>query len=136
MIGCVIVSHGELGKALLATAKEIVGEVSSTVAISVPRSAGLDDIRARILDAVREVDCGYGVIVLADVFGGTAANVALGLVDEHPVEVITGMNLPMVLKLANVQRTSTDLFALAQLLKYYGQRNVIVASEALKERGP
>jgi mannose/fructose-specific phosphotransferase system component IIA len=46
------------------------------------------------------------------------------------------MNLPMVLKLANVQRTSTDLFALAQLLKYYGQRNVIVASEALKERGP
>ncbi|MBI2376011.1 MAG: PTS fructose transporter subunit IIA [Deltaproteobacteria bacterium] len=135
MIGCVIVSHGHLGRALLETAKEIVGELSSTVSISVPRDAALEDIRDTILAAVQEVDCGYGVIVLADVFGGTASNVALGLVDEHPVEVVTGMNLPMVLKLANVQRSSKDLFALAQLLKYYGQRNVVVASEALKERG-
>lgn len=67
-------------------------------------------------------------------FGGTAANVALELVGRHRLEVVTGMNLPMVLKLSTSLDDATELGALAQLLKFYGQRNVVVASELLKER--
>jgi mannose/fructose-specific phosphotransferase system component IIA len=67
-------------------------------------------------------------------FGGTASNLALRLVGQQSVEVVTGCNLPMLLKLHSLLEEATDLSGLAQLLKFYGQRNVLVASEILKER--
>ncbi|MEO1338264.1 MAG: PTS fructose transporter subunit IIA, partial [Myxococcota bacterium] len=94
----------------------------------------LPEIEAQIRDAVLRVERGDGVLILADMFGGTAANVALRLVGQHQVEIVTGCNLPMLLKLSSAMPTATDLKALAQLLKFYGQRNILVASEILKER--
>lgn len=134
MIGLVVVSHGRLADALVETASEIVGPFERAKALAVSRSEGLAEIEERIRSAVRQVDGGDGVLILADMFGGTAANVALQLVGHSHVEVVTGANLPMLLKVATAIDTATDLSALAQLLKFYGQRNVLVASELLKER--
>jgi len=134
VIGLVLVSHGRLADALLETASEIVGPFERARSLAVSRSESLVDIEQRIRAAIRQVDGGDGVLILADMFGGTASNVALQLVGQHHVEVITGANLPMLLKVATAIDTATDLPALAQLLKFYGQRNVLVASELLKER--
>ena len=134
MIGLVLISHGELARALLETAAEIVGPFESAEALAVSRHDSLAVIEDRVRGAVMRVERGDGVLILADMFGGTAANVALGLVGKHRVEIITGCNLPMLLKLSSAMPTGTDLKGLAQLLKFYGQRNILVASEILKER--
>ena len=98
------------------------------------RRASVAEIRSHVARLVRRIDEGQGVLVLADMFGGTAANVALELVGTLPIEVVTGVNLPMLLKASTARATAPDLTSLAQLLKFYGQRNVVVASEILKER--
>ena len=134
MIGLVLVSHGELAQALLSTAVEIVGRFESAEALAVSREESVPAIEERIRTAVIRVERGDGVLILADMFGGTAANVALRLVGRHQIEVVTGCNLPMLLKLSSAMPTATDLKGLAQLLKFYGQRNILVASEILKER--
>jgi PTS system mannose-specific IIA component len=134
LIGLVIVSHGRLAEALVATASEIVGPFENSEVLAVSRRDPLDEVERAMDDAVRRVDQGQGVLVLADMFGGTAANVALRLVGKHHVEVVTGCNLPMLLKLSSAIASGTDLSSLAQLVKFYGQRNVLVASEILKER--
>lgn len=134
MIGLLLISHGQLGRVLLETAAEIVGPFERAEAISVSRRDRLADVEGRIEEALERLDDGSGVLVLADMFGGTAANVALRVVGRRPVEVVTGCNLPMLLKASTARPGTEGLGALAQLIKFYGQRNVILASEMLKER--
>ena len=134
MIGLLVVSHGRLAQALLETAVEIVGPFDSAEALAIDRSESLEEVGVRMHEAVMRVDRGAGVLILADMFGGTATNVALQLVGETSIEVVTGCNLPMLLKLSSAIKTADDLGTLAQLLKFYGQRNLLVASEILKER--
>lgn len=134
MIGLLLISHGQLGRVLLETAAEIVGPFDRAEAISVGRRDSIADVETRIDAAVERLDDGAGVLILADMFGGTAANVSLRLVGSRPVEVITGCNLPMLLKASTARPRTTELSALAQLIKFYGQRNVNLASEMLKER--
>jgi mannose PTS system EIIA component len=135
VIGLVLVSHGALAQNILETASEIVGHFDPATAIAIERHETLQDIEDRLRAAVRRVDRGHGVLILADMFGGTAANVALELLQDLSVEVVTGFNLPMLLKLSGVMRSSTDLVALAQTVKNYGQRNVLIATEVLKGKG-
>jgi PTS system mannose-specific IIA component len=134
VIGLVLVGHGELARALLDTATEIVGPIEPAVALSVARHENLKDIEERLRDAVQRVDRGSGVLILADMFGGTGANVALQLFGDLQIEVVTGFSLPMLLKLSSAMKASSDLGALSQLLKTYGQKNVLVASEMLRGR--
>ncbi len=134
MIGLVIVSHGRLGETLLETATEIVGPIEPACALGIARSQSCDDVELRLRDAVRSVDRGDGVLILADMFGGTACNISLRLLGQNRVEVVTGVNLPMLLKVAHELAGQTDVSSLAQLLKYYGQRNIMVAGDVLKER--
>ncbi len=134
MIGLVLVSHGTLAQSLLHTAAEIVGPFENAEALEVTRKESVAQVRTRIRDAIRRHERGRGVLVLADMFGGTAANVALELVGDCKLEVLTGCNLPMLLKLGAELQTANDLTALAQLIKFYGQKNIAVASEVLKER--
>lgn len=134
LIGLLLISHGQLGRVLLETASEIVGPFESSEVISVGRRDRLSDVEQRIDVALDRLDVGDGVLVLADMFGGTAANVVLRTVGTRPVEVVTGFNLPMLLKIGTARPRSEGLAALAQLIKFYGQRNVILASEMLKER--
>jgi len=133
MVGLVVATHGKLAEELLRTAEGIVGPLGQSEAVSVAASSSMDDARARLADAVHRVDAGDGVLVLTDMFGGTPANLALTFLDEK-VEVITGVNLPMILKLATARADSLALPAAAELVTSYGQKNITLASELLRSR--
>lgn len=140
VIGLVLVSHGELAPTLLEVASQIIGPIEAAIPVAVARHESLADVEERVRDAIRKAHRGHGVLVLADVFGGSATNVAVQLMgdlaSELVVEVLAGVNLPMVLKAGSAGRTSTDVRAHADLVRTYGQRNVIVAGEALRGRAP
>jgi mannose PTS system EIIA component len=134
MVGLVVATHGRLAEELLRTAEGIVGPLAQCEAVSVGGSScSMDDARTRLGEAVRRVDTGEGVLVLTDMFGGTPANLALTFLDER-LEVVTGVNLPMLLKLASARAGNLALRAAAELVAGYGQKNITLASELLRGR--
>jgi len=133
MVGVVIATHGGLAEALLRTAESIVGKLDRCEAVSIGASLSMDDCRARLEDAVRRVDDGAGVLILTDMFGGTPANLALTLLDDR-IEVITGANLPMLLKVASARASNLPLAAAAELITAHAQKNISLASEVLRSR--
>lgn len=134
MIGIVIVTHGELGTELLRTAQEIVGKFPSVEAVSVQASEQIEKARKKIETALQRVNDGSGVLILTDLFGGTPSNLVLSYLEAGRLEVVTGVNLPMLMKLPSL-REERDLRALADNLAKYGQRNILVASEFLAKQG-
>jgi mannose PTS system EIIA component len=134
MIGIVIVTHGELGTELLRTAQEIVGKFPSVEAVSVQASEQIDKARKRIEASLQRVSDGSGVLILTDLFGGTPSNLVLSYLEAGRLEVVTGVNLPMLMKLPSL-REEQDLRTLAESLAKYGQRNILVASEFLAKQG-
>ncbi|HTN52190.1 MAG TPA: PTS sugar transporter subunit IIA [Anaeromyxobacter sp.] len=133
MVGLVVATHGRLAEELLQTAQGIVGPLERCQAVSIGSGMSMDDARARLAEAVRAVDGGEGVLVLTDMFGGTPANLALTFLDEK-LEVVTGVNLPMVLKLATARAEHPTLASIAELVTAYGQKNITLASELLRSR--
>ena len=133
MVGLVVATHGRLAEELLRTAEGIVGPLEQCAAVSVAADVSMDEARARLGEAVRRADTGDGVLVLTDMFGGTPANLALTFLDEK-VEVITGVNLPMILKLATARADALALRAAAELVASHGQKNITLASELLRSR--
>jgi PTS system mannose-specific IIA component len=133
MVGLVVATHGKLAEELLRTAEGIVGTLAQCEAVSVDAGSSMDEARQRLGDAVHRTDTGDGVLVLTDMFGGTPANLALTFLDEK-LEVITGVNLPMILKLATARSDGLSLQAAAELLASYGQKNITLASELLRSR--
>jgi PTS system mannose-specific IIA component len=133
MVGLVVATHGKLAEELLRTAEGIVGRLEQCEAVSVGAGSSMDDARARLGEAVHRVDAGQGVLVLTDMFGGTPANLALTFLDEK-LEVITGVNLPMILKLATARAEGLQLRAAAELVTSHGQKNITLASDLLRSR--
>lgn len=133
MVGIVIASHGHLAEELLATARLIIGELSSVAACSVHPSASPEEIREQLCAAVKTVDSGDGVIVFADLVGGSACNQSLSLCRQARIEVLTGVNLPMLLKATSLRLRADSLAELAHELALYGQRNIICATDGLRE---
>lgn len=133
MIGIVIVTHGDLGTELLRTAQEIIGKTPSVEAVSVHASEPIDKARKKIEAALQRVNDGSGVLILTDLFGGTPSNLVLSYLEAGRLEVVTGVNLPMLMKLPSL-REEGDLRALADHLAKYGQRNILVASEFLAKQ--
>ena len=133
MVGLVVATHGRLAEELLRTAEGIVGPLERCEAVSIAADVSMEDARARLGEAVRRVDAGDGVLVLTDMFGGTPANLALTFLDEK-VEVVTGVNLPMIVKLATARTGTLTLRAAAELLTAYGQKNITLASDLLRSR--
>ncbi len=134
MVGLVVATHGRLAEELLRTAEGIVGPLEQCEAVSVAAGVSMEEARARLAEAVRRVDSGDGTLVLTDMFGGTPANLALTFLDEK-VEVVTGVNLPMIVKLATARGGSDlTLRAAAELLTAYGQKNITLASDLLRSR--
>jgi len=133
-VGVVIVTHCDLGKEFLRALKLIVPDVEGIRSISLDPSEKLEEMRGRILAEIRSADESDGVLILTDMFGGTPSNVALSFHDEHHVEIVTGMNLPMLVKLATL-KDNKSLEELAIFIKDYGQRNISVASQILPEEG-
>ena len=131
MIGIVVVTHGQLATELVNAAETIVGELRRFAAVSIGWHEDTDDARAEIQQAVARVDNGSGVLILTDMFGGTPSNLAMTFLVEGRVEVITGVNLPMLIKLANLSEQS-DLLAVAREMREHGRHAIWVASDLLR----
>jgi len=134
MIGVVIVTHCRLAEELIAAARLVVGEeLKQFQPVSIGPTEGTEEIREKIIGAIRKVDEGQGVLILTDMYGGTPSNISLSFLEERKIEVITGVNLPMLLKLAT-HPNDMDIEKLAVFITEYGQRNINLASEVLKKR--
>jgi PTS system mannose-specific IIA component len=134
MIGIVIVTHGELGRELLQTAEEIVGKFPAVETVSIHAAEQIDKARKKIEAVIERVNDGSGVLILTDLFGGTPSNLVLSYLEAGRLEVVTGVNLPMLMKLPSL-REERDLRVLADKVARYGQRNILVASEFLAKQG-
>jgi PTS system mannose-specific IIA component len=132
-IGVVIVTHYRLGNEFLQALRLIVPDAPEFHAVAIEPTQSVDEMRSRIAAALQAADKGEGVLVLTDMFGGTPSNISLSFLEEHHVEVVTGVNLPMLIKLATLGEAKS-LEELAAFIKSYGQRNISVASELLPDR--
>jgi PTS system mannose-specific IIA component len=133
-VGVVIVTHYGLGQEFLQALRLIIPEAPEFYAVSLDPSQSVEEMREAILTGLQAADEGEGVLILTDMFGGTPSNVSLSFLDEHRVEVVTGINLPMLIKLATL-REEKPLEELATFIKEYGQRNISVASELFSGGG-
>jgi len=133
-VGVVLVTHYGLGQEFLQAVRQIVPEDPGFRAVTIDPSQTVDELRRAIASALEAADAGKGVLVLTDMFGGTPSNLSLSFMREHEVAVVTGVNLPMLIKLATL-RDEKPLEELAAFIKSYGQRNISVASEILPEEG-
>jgi PTS system mannose-specific IIA component len=131
-VGVVIVTHCDLGKEFLRALRLIVPDVREFHSISLDPTEKLEEMRNKILAGIARADENDGVLILTDMFGGSPSNVALSFHEERHVEVVTGMNLPMLVKLAAL-KDDKNLEDLATFIKEYGQRNISVASQLLPE---
>ncbi len=131
-IGVVIVTHYGLGQEFLQALRLIVPEAPTYQSVSIDPTQTVDEMRTSIARALEEADQGQGVLVLADMFGGTPSNISLSFLEDHAVEVVTGLNLPMLIKLGTMTEEKS-LEDLASFIKSYGRRNISVASEILPE---
>jgi PTS system mannose-specific IIA component len=129
MIGVVLTSHCNLAKEMLSTAELIVGPLAACKVVSMDPDQAVEDLLAQLKEAIKEVDQGKGVLILTDLFGGTPANISLSVLGPK-VEVVCGMNLPMLIKLTGC-REDHSLAETAALVKEYGQRHIALASEIL-----
>jgi PTS system mannose-specific IIA component len=130
MIGLVIVTHGRLAEEFVAAMEHVVGPQPGVRAICIGPEDDMEQRRSDIVEAARQVDAGDGVILLTDMFGGTPSNLAISVMDETRAEVIAGLNLPMLIKLASV-RTREDLAACVAYAQDAGRKYISVASYVL-----
>lgn len=130
MVGLVLVCHGDMGTELVKAAEMIVGRVEAVLAVSVRQESAPETLRDEIQDAIKKVDRKNGVMVFTDMFGGTPSNIALAFLGEN-VEVVTGVNLSMLIKFAN-HRDDKTIAELARLVQEAGQKSIVIASQMLK----
>ena len=133
MIGIVLVTHGNLAREFLAAMEHVVGKQEQARAISIGPDDDMEQRRADILAAAAEVDTGEGTILLTDMFGGTPSNLAISIIDRAKVEVLAGVNLPMLIKLASVRRTEPLATAVTQA-RDAGKKYISVASTLLTDQ--
>ena len=131
MIGLVLVTHGQLAEEFVAATEHVVGPQSRTRAICIGPDDDMEQRRQDILDAIGATDEGDGVIVLTDMFGGTPSNLAISVMEGANVEVIAGVNLPMLIKLASV-RSGSDLRGAVAAAQEAGRTYIHVAGRLLE----
>ena len=133
MIGLVIVTHGNLAHELRAALEHVVGPQEQIAAIAIAPEDDGEVRRADILDAIDTVDSGEGVLIATDMFGGTPSNLAISTMDDVAVEVIAGVNLPLLVKFAS-SRQESPLAEAIDTAKKAGRKYIIVASQLLNEK--
>ncbi len=130
MIGMVLVTHGRLAAEFIAALEHVVGPQRNIVAVCIGAEDDMEERRKEIIEGVARVDDGSGVVVLTDMFGGTPSNLAISIIDKAKVEVIAGVNLPMLIKLASV-RNSEKLADAVNSAREAGRKYINVASQLL-----
>ncbi|MDY6862512.1 MAG: PTS sugar transporter subunit IIA [Thermodesulfobacteriota bacterium] len=134
MVGIVIVTHCNLSSAFLEVVKEIAQKIDYCEGVGInPQERGEEKSLQTIIEAIKKVDQGDGVLLLTDMFGGTPTNLCLSLLEEGNIEVLTGINLPIILKLATIKERH-DIKMLGKMLKEYGQQNICFATEMLEKK--
>jgi PTS system mannose-specific IIA component len=133
MIGVLITTHGNLGSELIRAAELIKGKLEGVSHVSVDQKKGIEDLKKEIGQYIRKLDQGKGVLILTDLFGGTPSNISLSFLKEGKLEVVTGVNLPMLLKL-DEKRQELNLKDFASYIKDYGKKNIYLASEVLSKK--
>ncbi len=131
MIGIIVAAHGILAEALVRTARSVVGECAIVQPVGIEADDDTATFERRLKAAVLEVDSGGGVLILTDMFGGTPSNVGMTLHQAQKVEVLTGANLPMLIKAMQLGPEAEDLAQLAGAVRHSGARAITVASEVL-----
>ncbi len=131
-IGIVLVTHADYGAALLRAAEFILGSLTDCASISVDGTQEVAETIERLKEAVHRLDSGRGVIILTDMFGGTPTNLSLSLLGSDAIEVVTGINLPMLLKTFSAR--FADLQQVAHDAKEAGGNGIVVAGEMLRQR--
>jgi len=134
MIGIVLVTHGRLADELISAMEHVVGPQDAVASICIGPDDDMEERRKQILDSISKVDDGAGTILLTDMFGGTPSNLAISVIEKANVEVIAGVNLPMLIKLASV-RGEDSLVAAAIQAKDAGRKYINIASELLNQDG-
>jgi PTS system mannose-specific IIA component len=130
MIGLVLVTHGHLATEFVIAMEHVVGPQKAIAAIGIGARDDMEERREEIADCIAKVDSGEGVIILTDLFGGTPSNLAISLMERGKVEVIAGVNLPMLIRLDGV-RKSMDIVSAISAAKEAGRKYISVASEIL-----
>ena len=130
MIGLVLVTHGRLADEFVAATEHVVGPQSNISTICIGADDNMELRRADIISAIQQVDMGSGVIILTDMFGGTPSNLAISVMNKDSVEVIAGVNLPMLIKLASI-RNQNSLLEAVTLAQAAGKKYINVASKLL-----
>ncbi len=129
-VGLVVVTHGSSGECLLSAAGELVGSLPASTAVSVSLSDRFEDIVHSVERACAEVDSGAGLLLLADVHGSSPFRACLAMFDgTRPVEIVCGVNLPMLIKLATVDRRGMSPGEVAEIIKEVGRRSIRLGSE-------
>lgn len=134
MIGLVLVTHGRLAEEFLAALEHIVGPQEQTAAVCIGPDDDMEQRRSDILKQVEAVDSGEGVAVLTDMFGGTPSNLAISIMEPAKVEVLAGINLPMLIKLA-ASRGEDDLKSAVAAAQEAGRKYINIASALLSDKG-
>lgn len=130
MIGLVIITHARLGRELVNAAEFILGKVEQVATVSVDSDTAAESLHSRLEAALAKVDSGKGVLILTDMFGGSPNNISLAFLDEGRREVVTGVNLPMLIKAAT-SREDTSLDQLAHTVCEAGRDSISAAGELL-----
>lgn len=130
MIGLVLVTHGQLATEFVIAMEHVVGAQKAIAAIGIGARDDMEERRKEIADCIAKVDSGDGVIILTDLFGGTPSNLAISLMEKGKVEVIAGVNLPMLIRLDGA-RKCMDIVSAVSAAKEAGRKYISVASEIL-----
>ena len=131
MIGALIVTHGNLAHELLNAARQIEADVAGIEAVPLEWSDSVDEAREKIAGALGRVGGDHAVIIFTDMFGGTPSNISLSFLEQGKVEIVTGVNLPMIVKFATVKQDAKDVATLAHVISEKGSKAIRVASDLL-----
>lgn len=134
MVGVVIVTHLQLAEALVGAANLIMGQLDRVIPVSLDPNDPPDEAQQRIEKALIQLNASEGIIILTDMFGGTPSNLSLAYLQPGRIEVVTGVNLPMLIKLAQLRQQDKNLAELVTALKKSGQNGIMVASEVLYQK--
>jgi PTS system mannose-specific IIA component len=132
VIGILVVTHGQLARELVTAAEMIVGEIPNVTPVSIGWHDDPDDAQNDIREGIERVETGDGTVVLTDMFGGTPSNLSLAFLEKDKVEVVTGVNLPMLIKLVSLRGAEgVDLEKAARQISTQGKESICLASDLL-----
>jgi PTS system mannose-specific IIA component len=133
MVGAIVVTHCRLGQELINACEFIVGKIDALVAVTIDPARRPEELRSQIRVAIDQVNRGGGVLIFTDMFGGTPSNISLTFLEDGQVEIVTGVNLPMIIRFAT-EREGKNLAEVSESVKAYGRRSISQASEILQKK--